>query len=90
MYISNKHPRIDDVTDAYLWHCRLSHINKNRMNKLAQEKILDKDDYKSLLRCESYLLGKMTKSSFTEKDEQASDVLGLVHIDVCGSMSTNV
>ena len=36
MYISNKHPRIDDVIDAYLWHCRLSYINKNKMNRLAQ------------------------------------------------------
>ena len=69
MYMSNKCPRIIDVTDAYLWHCRLGHINKNRMNRLAQEGILDKDDYESLSICESYLLGKMIKSSFIEKDE---------------------
>ena len=48
MYISNKRPKIDDVMDAYLWHCRLGYINKNRMNRLAQEEILDKDDYESL------------------------------------------
>ena len=32
----------------------------------------------------------MTKSSFTEKDERANDILGLVHTDVCGPMSTSV
>ena len=67
IYISNKYPRIDDVTDAYFWHCRLGHINKNKINRLAQEEILDKDDYELLPTCESYLLGKMTKSPFTEK-----------------------
>ena len=67
MYISNKYPRIDDVMDTYLWHCRLGHINKNRMNRLAQEGILDKNDYNLLPTCESCLFGMMTKSSFIGK-----------------------
>ena len=69
MYISNKCPRINGVTGAYLWHCRLGHINKNRMNRLAQEGILDKNDYESLPTYESCLLGKMIKSLFIEKSE---------------------
>ena len=32
----------------------------------------------------------MTKSSFIEKDERASDVLGLIHTDVYRPMSTYV
>ena len=32
----------------------------------------------------------MTKSSFIEKDEWASDVLDFVHTDVCGPMSISV
>ena len=60
------------------------------MNKLVQEEILDKDDYKSLPICEFCLFEKITKSSFTRKGEQASDVLSLIHIDVCGSISTCV
>ena len=69
MYMSNKCPRIVDVTDAYIWHCRLGHIKKNRMNRLAQEGILNKNDYESLSTCESCLLGKMIKSPFTEEGE---------------------
>ena len=57
------------------------------MNRLAEERILGKDDYELLPTCEFCLLEKMTKSSFTEKDERASDVLSLIHTDVCGSMS---
>jgi hypothetical protein len=37
--------------------------------------------------CESCLQGKMTKSPFTDQSERASDLLGLVHTDVCGPMS---
>ena len=66
---SGKHPRMDNLSKVYLWHCRLGHINKNRMNKLAQEEILDKHGYESLPTYESYLLEKMTKSPFTEKGE---------------------
>ena len=82
MYISNKYLRTIDVMDAYLWHYRLGHIDKNRMNRLDQEKILDKDNYESLPTCKSCLLGKMTKSPFTEKGERASNVLDLIHTDV--------
>ena len=87
MYISNKRPRIDNVTDAYLWYYRLDHINKNRINKLIKERILDINDCESLPAYESYLLEKMIKSPFTRKDEWVSDVLDLVHNDVCGPMN---
>ena len=89
MYTSKKYPRIDDVFDAYHWHYRLGHINKNKMNRLSKEGILRNNDYESLLTYEYYLFKKMTKSSFTEKGERASDVLGLVHTNVCGPMSTS-
>ena len=32
----------------------------------------------------------MTKSLFKKKGEQASDILGLVHSDVCGSMNIGI
>ncbi|KAK8986979.1 hypothetical protein V6N11_055296 [Hibiscus sabdariffa] len=38
--------------------------------------------------CESCLLGKMTKAPFNGKSERASDLLGLIHSDVCGPMNT--
>ena len=90
MYTSNKHPKICDVSNIYLWYCRLGHVNKNRINRLIQEKILKISDYESLPTCESCLLEKMIKSSFTEKSERASEVLSLIHTDVCGSMNTSV
>ena len=89
VYKSNKCLRINNVIDIYLWHHRLGHINKNRINRLTKEGILQVNDCESLTTCESCLLGKMTKSPFTEKGERATELLGLVHTDVCGPMSTN-
>ena len=35
MYTSKKYHRLDNVSDIYLWHYRLGHINKNRINKFT-------------------------------------------------------
>lgn len=39
-------------------------------------------DFKSFDKCESCLMGKMPKG------ERANELLGLIHTDVCGPMST--
>ena len=75
MYISSKRSRISDVSDIYLWHCRLGHVNKNRINKWTQEEILEVSNCESLPICESCLLEKIIKSPCTEKGERASEVL---------------
>ena len=88
VYNINKKPRINDSNPTYLWHCRLGHINENRMKKLHRDGLLTSFDYESFETCESCLLGKMTKAPFTGVSERASDLLGLIHTDVCGPMST--
>ena len=65
-------------------------MNKNRIDKLIKKRVLKINDCESLPICESYLLDKMTKSSFKEKDKRASDVLGLMHTDVCRPMNISV
>ena len=77
------------MNPTYLWHCRLGHINENRIKKLHSSGILESFDYESYDKCESCLLGKMTKSPFTGSSERASDLLGIIHTDVCGPMSTS-
>ena len=89
MYTSRKCLRLDDVSDIYLWCCRLGYINKNKINRLTQEKILEVSNYESLPTYESYLLEKMTKSPFIEKGEWANKLLGQIHIDICGSVNTS-
>ena len=88
MCTPSKRPRIDNVYNSYLWHCRLGHINKNRISRLVREGILNDIDYESIKTYESYLLGKMTKSPFIGKGERAKEILGLIHTDVYGPMNT--
>ena len=87
MYTASKCPKLDNVSESYLWHCRLDHVNNSRIDRLIKKYVLEIDDCESLPTCESCLLGKMTKSFFKEKVERASDVLGLIHTDVCEPMN---
>ena len=65
-------------------------MNKNRIDRLIKKDILKINNYESLPIYELYLLGKMTKSPFKEKGERVSEVLGLVHSDVCRPMNIGV
>ena len=49
---------------------------------------MDLFDFESYKVCESCLLGKMTKASFTGHSERASDLLGLMHTNVYGLISS--
>ena len=72
-----------------LWHCRLGHINEKHISKLHKDGLLNPFDFQSYEVCESYLLGKMTKAPFTGHNEKVSDLLGLIHNDVCGPLNVN-
>jgi hypothetical protein len=50
--------------------------------------LLNSFDFESFDTCESCLLGKMTKAHFASQSERVSDLLGLVHTNVCGPMSS--
>ena len=58
------------------------------MKKLRDDGLLTSYDFESFKTCESCLLGKMTKSPFAKSYERASELLELIHSDVCGPMST--
>ena len=85
--IESKKLKTGDPDQTYLWHCRLGHINDKRIKRLVSTGILKPFDYESYGTCESCLLGKMTRAPFTGKGARASDILGLIHTDVCGPMS---
>ena len=57
------------------------------MKKLHDDGLLTSFDLESFETCESCLLGKMTKTPFAKSCERASELLGLIHSDVCGPMS---
>ncbi|GJS86040.1 retrotransposon protein, putative, ty1-copia subclass [Tanacetum coccineum] len=75
-----------NLDSTYLWHCRLAHISKKRIEKLQQEGLLKSTDDESFDQCVSCLSGKMTRKSFPHRPERATDILRIIHTDVCGPL----
>ncbi|GJX04957.1 retrotransposon protein, putative, ty1-copia subclass [Tanacetum coccineum] len=62
MYVvSNKTANLN-LDYALLWHCRLGHINKKRIEKLQHDGLLDSTDIKSFEKCVACMSGKMIMS----------------------------
>ena len=85
--IDAKRWKVDNDCATYLWHCHLGHISVKRMKKLHKDGLFDSLDYESFDTCEPCLMGKMTKTLFSGTMERASDLLEIIHTDVCGPMS---
>ena len=57
------------------------------MKKLHTDGLLVPLDYESLGTCEPCLMGKLTKTPFSGTMERATDLLEIIHTDVCGPMN---
>ena len=87
---SNKRQKIDSDLEAYMWHLRLGHINIDRINRLVKDGPLRELTVETLPVCESYLEGKMTRRPFAAKGQRATQLLELVHSDVCRPFNVQV
>uniref|UniRef100_A0A0A8YXZ9 GAG-pre-integrase domain-containing protein n=1 Tax=Arundo donax TaxID=35708 RepID=A0A0A8YXZ9_ARUDO len=86
--INAKRLRANNLNPTFIWHCRLDHINEKRIEKLHKDDLLSSFNFESFDTCKSCLFGKMTKAPFTGQSERASELLRLVHTDVCGPMNS--
>jgi len=73
-----------------MWYLRLGHIIENKITKLVEHGIIDALGSKLELTCESCILKKMIKSIFMGQGEKATELLGLIHFNVCGSINVMV
>ncbi|GJW80710.1 retrotransposon protein, putative, ty1-copia subclass [Tanacetum coccineum] len=79
--VSNK--RAKHGLDSYfLWHCRLGHINKERMDMLQHDGLLQPTHDESHEKCKSCISRKMAHKPFPHQVERAKDLLGLIHTDM--------
>jgi hypothetical protein len=60
------------------------------MKKLHFDGLLESLDYESFETCEPYPMGKMTRTPFSGSMEWATDLLEIIHTDVCSPMSVSV
>ncbi|GJY06418.1 zinc finger, CCHC-type containing protein [Tanacetum coccineum] len=67
---------------SLLWHCRLGHISKKRIESSGNiMDFLNSIDIESLGKCVSCLSGKMARKPYSHQVEKAKDLLGLIHTD---------
>nr|GEW07034.1 hypothetical protein [Tanacetum cinerariifolium] len=78
--ISNKRAKLD-LDSTLLWHCRLGHISKKRIEKLQHDGLLDSSDVRAFEKYVSCMSGKMERKPYTHQVERAKDLLGLIHTD---------
>ena len=67
-----------------LWHRRYGHVGEQGLQKLASGRTVRK---KSIGFCETCVSGKHHRCPFEHSSSRATDLLELVHSDVCGRMS---
>ena len=76
-----------------LWHQRFGHLSRNNLRLLRDQKLVSGMDFQSAKEsdfCEGCAHGKQKRASFPKgQATRASEILDIVHSDVCGPMQEN-
>jgi len=73
---------------AFLWHKRLGHISKERIERLVKNEIFPSLDFTDLNVCKDCIKGKQTKH--TKKGAiRSTQLLEIIHTDICGPFDVN-
>ena len=75
--------KLTNENSATLWHKRLGHISKNIIERLVSHRILDSLDFTNFTICVECIKGKKTNNKRLGANK-ASEVLELIHTDICG------
>jgi hypothetical protein len=82
--VSSKCKRCDDATSAKLWHCRLGHISRGRIDRLIKDDILISLDFSNSDYCIDCIKGKYAKQVKKGEAKRSTGVLEIIHTNVCG------
>jgi hypothetical protein len=64
--VDAKRCNLSDDNTTFMWHCRLGHVGVKHMKKLHSDGLLGSLDFDSFDMCETYLMGKMTRTPFID------------------------
>lgn len=79
--------KLTDNDSVTLWHKRLGHISKERIQRLVSYGILDTIDFTNFQICIECTKGKQTNIRKLGAN-RCLDVLELIHTDICGPFPT--
>lgn len=72
--------------NAEIWHRRLGHLNRKSMSLLKKMSTGIDDNLDMRETCEDCVYGKQERTPFKVSKKQSSDILELIHTDLCGPM----
>ena len=82
MNVSNKRKRIYNVSSK-LWHYRLDHILRVRIERLIKKSILLPLEFLDLEQCIDCIKEKYVKK-IKKDDKRSVGILEIIYIDICG------
>ena len=72
---------------TYLWHKRLGHVSKERLQRLVKNEILPNLDFADLRLCVDCIKGKQTKHN-KKRAIRSTQLLEIIHTYICGPFDT--
>jgi hypothetical protein len=82
--VNSKRKRCDDATSVKLWHYRLGHISRGRIERLIKDDILTPLDFSNSDYCIDCIEGKYAKQVKKGEVKRSAGVLEIIHMDICG------
>jgi len=79
--------KLTTENSGILWHKRLGHISKKRIERLVSDEILDPLDFTNFDICVNCIKGKQTNTRRFVANK-TMDILELIHTDICGPFPT--
>jgi hypothetical protein len=81
--VSSKYKRCDDVTSAKLWHYRLDHILRGRIERLIKDDILTPLDFSNSDYYIDCIKEKYAKQVKKGEAKRSVEVLEIIQMDIC-------
>ena len=76
-----------NLSSSMLWHKRLGHISRQRLERLVRDGVLSNLDFSDFETCVVCLKGKMTTKNIKEKIDRCGSTLDLIHTNICGPLT---
>ncbi|XP_071713950.1 uncharacterized protein [Rutidosis leptorrhynchoides] len=86
---NGKRKKLENENSPKLWHKRLGHISKDRMQRLTKEGILPTLDFSNYNQCIECVKGKFVKTN-KKGSTRSKELLEIIHTDICGPFITDI
>ena len=80
---SSKRLRLNEKS-SILWHRCLGHISRQRIERLIKDEILSNLDLSNFDTCVDCIKGKLTAKVRNAKVDRRTELLRVIHTDICG------